>query len=433
MMPQTDGILSRELSRRLFWRTVPLLFTVLALSNIDRAVVGYAALQMNDALGFSPMIFGIGGSVFFLGYLLAQIPVSLTVFRIGARRGIAAMMFLWGGVTTSMALVHSPHSFYAVRFALGLAEAGFGPSMFLYLSQCFPKQERAGAIGAVTTATVVALVIGGPVAGVVLETVQGFGLAPWQWLFIIEGLPTLLMGFFVLHTLSDHPANAAWLSTSQRSELLALLTREQAESGQGNVDSGWLAARDLRVWMLFLVFGCISAGFLGMTLWLPQVVHQLGDLRPFAIGLISAIPFLLGAISMYVIGRHSDRSGARYRYIVLGGVIGAAGFAASALLVTQPVLAIGALTVGMAGVSSVIGPFWSVVTGFLRREAAAVGISIVNAGSSIAGFASTLLVGWLRERSGNFILGLLLLAGLALLGALLMAVLGIRAHGQRSR
>lgn len=412
--------LSPAVTTKLFWRIVPLLFLLVLLNYIDRSNLGFAALQMNSQLGFTPQIYGTGASIFFIGYLLAQIPATLLTHKFGARRMIAGIMIAWGLIAAAMALISDTTSFYTLRFLLAIAEAGMIPGATLYVSEWFPQRERGRAIGTLYTATALAVVIGGPLSGAILEMPGWLGLKPWQWMFIIEGAPTVLIGLFIGRILSDDPSEASWLADSERSELTMTLARERRNVGGLNITGGWSVLANWRVWILFFTYICIAAQFLGMVLWLPQIIRHLQNLPPFEIGLVSAIPYLIGAVLMVLVGQHSDRTGTRSPYVIWGLVIGSAGMAISGYLTASPIWSLIALIVGIAGSVPLVGPFWSFASGFLEDRAAAVGIGLLSGGGSIGGFVSAYMLGVFRQSSGGFEAGLYFMAGVGIIGAILM-------------
>jgi ACS family tartrate transporter-like MFS transporter len=425
MVARTDladgkNALQASVVTKLFWRIVPLLVLLVMLNYIDRSNLGFAALQMNSELGFTPEVYGAGASIFFIGYLFAQIPANLLTHKFGARRVIALIMVAWGLIAAAMATISDAKSFYALRFLLAIAEAGMIPGATLYISQWFPQSERGRAIGTLYTATALAVVIGAPLSGALLEMPGWLGLKPWQWMFIIEAAPTILLGLFIGRVLSDDPGRASWLSEPERKELINTLEQERRNVGALKVTGGYAVLANWRIWLLFFTYTCIGAEFLSMVLWLPQIIRHLQNLRPFEIGLVSAIPYLISVVLMYYVGRHSDRTGTRSPYVIAGLVIGALGCAASAYLTTSPVWSLVALIIAISGCNPLVGPFWSFATSFIEGRAAAVGIGLLSGGASIGGFLATYLLGVFRQQFGSFEVGLYFMAGIALIGAVLM-------------
>jgi MFS family permease len=406
------------LRSKLFWRIVPLLFLLVMLNYIDRSNIGFAALQMNGELGFTPQVYGTGASIFFIAYLFCQIPANMLVHKYGARRVIACIMIAWGLVAAAMATIKDPTSFYVLRCLLAITEAGMIPGATLYISQWFPQSDRGRAIGTLYTATAMAVVIGGPLSGALLEMSPAFGLRPWQWMFVIEALPTIVLAFFVGRLLADNPREARWLTQDQRAMLLDTLAREREAAGDLGVKDIKAVLKNWRIWALFFAYTCIGAEFLSMVLWLPQIIHQLQNLRPFDIGLLSAVPYLISVVLMVWVGAHSDRTRRRSPYVIWGLIIGAAGCSASAYLSNQPVLSYIALTIGIMGINPLIGPFWSLASSMFQAEAAAFGIGLLFCGASIGAFLSTFLLGVFRNYFGNFEVGLYFMAAVAIAGAI---------------
>ena len=414
------GVVSPTITSKLFWRIVPLLFLLVLLNYIDRSNLGFAALQMNSQLGFTPQVYGTGASIFFIGYLVAQIPANLLTHKFGARRTIAWIMIAWGLVAAAMAAISDTTSFYTLRFLLAIAEAGMIPGATLYFSQWFPQRERGRAIGTLYTATALAVVIAGPVSGAILEMPGWLGLKPWQWMFILEAAPTIVIGLFIGRILSDDPGQAAWLSARERSELTATLAQERRNVGALKISGGWAALANWRIWVLFVTYFCIAAQFLGMVLWLPQIIRHLQNLPPFEIGLITAIPYLIGVVLMVGVGQHSDRTGTRSPYVIAGLLIGSVGMAISGYITASPIWSLTALIIAIAGSVPLVGPFWSFASGFLEGRAAAVGIGLLSGGGSLGGFVSAYMLGVFRQRLGGFEGGLYFMAGVGVVGAILM-------------
>jgi ACS family tartrate transporter-like MFS transporter len=408
-------------SAQIFWRIVPLLFLIFLLSHIDRANLGYAALQMNSALQLSPSIYGIGAGVFSLGLVVCMVPVTMTVTRIGIRFSIALMMIFWSIIAMAMALVWDAPSFIAARFLLGAAEAGFYPTMLIYLTRWFPQAARGKAIGVVQSATTLFGVVGGPISGLILEMPPWLGLAPWQWLFIIEGLPTLCLAFVVLLYLPESPRDATWLTEQDRSVLIAMASAHSHEGGEGS-SNVWNAFRNWRIWILAVIYGLCGAAFLAIVLWLPQIVQHLRNLRPSEIGLLTALPYLLGTVMTIWAGWYADRIRNRPLMIIICAVLAAIGCSLSGLLATAPLLSFVALTLGIMALVMIPPPFLAFLTVILKTEKlASVGLPMVVVSGAIGGFISNVLVGVLRQHFGDFAIGLHLIAAFMLPAALLMA------------
>jgi len=417
-MPDIETSTIAAVSRRL----IPFLFLLFVVNFLDRVNVGFAALQMNADLGFTPEIFGFGVGLFFIAYLLFEIPSNLLMQKVGARFWIARIMISWGVLSTAMAFISGTTSFYALRFLLGLAEAGFVPGILLYLGQWFPAKARAAAVAKFMTASAISIVIGAPISGAVMSLGGFLGLKGWQWMFILEGVPAVLLGLVVLAYLTDRPGGANWLSAEQRAWLTATLEREAAaKSGHGMSDLR-AGLRDSKIWLIGAVYFCIGIGFYGVSLWLPQIVRQLSGLSSFMVGLLTALPFMGAAAAMVLNGRHSDRTGERRWHVIVSCLLGAAGFGIGALA-TSPVVAFLGVCLGAIGIWGSIGVFWSLPMAFLGSTAAAAGIALVNSLGNVGGFVGPYLIGWLRARTPDFSASLLLIAGFLVLGCLLVAVL----------
>jgi ACS family tartrate transporter-like MFS transporter len=409
-------------------RLLPFLCLCYMVNFLDRVNVGFAALAMNEDLGFSPSVYGAGAGIFFAGYIMFEVPSNLALQRFGARIWIARIMISWGLVATAMALVHSEGSFYALRLLLGIAEAGFFPGIILYLTYWFPARERARIVSLFMAAVPLATVVGGPVSGALLELHGLWGLAGWQWLFIIEGLPAVLLGVVVLFFLDDRPEGARWLSQEERQALSATLAAEaEATREVGYAGLGQALTRP-RVLVLGLLYFCIVSGLYGIGFWMPQVIQTFG-LGPLQIGFLTAIPYLVAAIGMVLWGSRSDRSGERIWHIALPLILGGAAFAWSA--VSGPLgLTLVALTLATLGIYAAVGTFWSLPTAILTGTGAAAGLALVNSMGNLAGLVSPAIVGVMKQATGTFTAALLYLAGALLVGALIALLFG---QAQRAR
>ena len=399
-------------------RLLPFMFLLYVVAYLDRINVGFAALTMRRDLGFSDAVYGLGAGIFFLGYFVFEIPSNLVLQRVGARRWIARIMISWGLVSSAMLFVRGPASFYALRLLLGVAEAGFFPGMILYLSYWFPARARARATARFMTATAIAGVVGGPISVALLGLDGIAGLHGWQWLFLLEGLPAVVLGIVVLVALPDGPGDARWLTPAERAALEAALHADREVSAPTAAHTFGAAVRDPRVWRLAALYFAIVNGFYGISLWTPQIVKGLSGLGDTAVGFLSTIPYLAAAIAMTIVGASSDRRGERRGHVVAAVLVGATGLVWCAWL-TTPVLALLALTLAAVGVWSALGPFWALPVTFLRGSAAAGGIALVNSVGNLGGFVGPYVIGLLREATGSFAAGLLALAIGLVVGALL--------------
>jgi ACS family tartrate transporter-like MFS transporter len=417
------GILSAEASHtestvyaKVRGKLLPFLFVLYVVAYLDRINVGFAALQMNRELGLGPAVFGFGAGIFFIGYFALELPSNLVLQRVGARIWISRIMITWGLAAMAMLFTRGPRSFYALRLLLGAAEAGFFPGIIFYLMRWFPARERARAVAMFMTATQVAGVIGGPLSGALLSMDRIWGLSGWQWLFLAEGLPAVLLGVMVAIYLPDGPEDARWLSPLERSVVVTALVRER----EGGDTRHTLAAaiRSGKVWLLALLYFTIVFGHYGIAVWLPQILRALGGMSDLRIGLLSSIPFMTAAITMVVVGKHSDARAERRLHLAISALIGGLALAASAAA-NGPFLSLITISIAAAGISSTAGPFWTLPAGFLEGTAAAGGIALINSTGNLAGFVGPSLVGFLKQATGSFASGLLAMAAVVVLAGLL--------------
>lgn len=410
-------VLERATLAKVTRRLIPFLLLLYVVAWLDRVNVGFAALQMNRDLGFSPAVYGFGAGVFFVGYALFEIPSNLILARVGARRWIARIMITWGLVSASMMFVRSETTFYALRFLLGVAEAGFLPGIIYYLTHWYPAAARARAVSWFMAAIPLSIVIGGPLTGFLLEMKGTLGLAGWQWLFLLEGVPAVILGVVVLFYLTDTPEQARWLDPEERTWLSARIRAEQSQAKSRHGVGLRQALLHPTVWQLALIMFACQSGSYGLTLWVPQILKGLSGLSDLHVGMISAIPYVCAAIGMVLIGTHSDRTGERFLHIAIPSTIGAIGFTASAFLLS-PIPGLIALTIAAIGDLGSRGPFWSLPGRFLVGSASAGGIALINTIGSLGGFVGPYGVGLVKNATGDFTGGLLLLAFMLFVSAI---------------
>ncbi len=412
-------LLERDTLRRVTRRLIPFLFLLFITNYLDRVNVSFAALQMNRDLGFSGAAYGLGAGIFFLGYVLFQVPSSLMLSRIGARRWIGTITIAWGLVASGMMLVRGPSSFYVLRFLLGVVEAGFFPGVILYFTYWFPAAECAHAVARFMTAIPIAQIIGGPISGWLLGLHGHAGLAGWQWVFLLEGLPSIVLGALAFGYLTDRPEDARWLSPDARAWLAGRLRAEGAAAAGPTPHSFAQALAMPILWRLIGVwFLMVLVGY-GQLLWLPQIIKGASGLSDFSVGLLSTAPPLVAAVAMVRIAAHSDRTGERRLHVAVPTFVTALGFAATAATVRAPLLATIGLTLVAIGIAGGFGPFWGLATSALGASAAAGAIALVNALGNIGGFAGPYVVGLVKDATGSFAGSLVTFAGLALIAALL--------------
>lgn len=411
----SDDTASRAI-HRITWRLIPFLGLCYITAYLDRINVSFAALHMNQDLNLSAAAYGTGAGIFFLGYVLFEVPSNLILQRVGARLWIARIMVSWGLLSMAMALVRDEWSFYSLRFLLGVAEAGFFPGIILYLTYWFPHRERARIIALFATATAVAGLIGSPLSGAILELHGLWGWSGWHWLFVLEGLPAVVLGLVVLAWLPDHPGQARWLPPAERDWLIATLRQEEA-AAQGQTRQTLRGAlTSHRVWLLGVVYLTMALGMYSITLWLPQILRALTSASDFGIGMLNAVPFLAATVGMVLIGWHSDRHGERRWHVAGALVLAAAGYLLASMATTLP-LALLAFSLAAVGVWGVMGPFWALSTTFLSGVAAAGGIALINSLGNTGGFLGPYLMGWFKQLTAGYSAGLTAVALILLMGA----------------
>ena len=418
----SDEVFKRKVLDKVTRRLIPLLFVLYIIAYLDRVNVGFAALQMNHDLGFSSTIYGFGSGIFFLGYFLFEIPSNLILERIGARVWIARIAITWGVIATGMMFVKSPLSFYLLRFFLGIAEAGFFPGIILYLTYWFPTIQRAKAVALFMTATAIAGVVGGPLSGLLL-TLHGIaGLAGWQWLFLVEGLPAIIMGFVVLNYLCERPEQAEWLEPEERFWLQERLQLESEHKQRHNSYTLLQALVNPKVWLLSLIYFTLVIGIYGISFWLPQIIKGFSGLSDLWVGFLSVIPYLVGAIGMVFVGSHSDQTRERRAHVAIPAFIGAFGLVLSASHSHEPMTALASLSLAALGIWGALGPFWALPTAFLSGTAAAGSLALINSVGNLAGFVAPYVIGLIKDATNSFTGGLLVMTAALLVGGILTLV-----------
>jgi MFS transporter, ACS family, tartrate transporter len=424
-----DGVRLAEehaLLSKITWRLLPLLFLCYIVAYIDRINVGFAKEQLQQVLGVDPAVFGrvygLGAGLFFIGYFLCEVPSNLILHRVGARIWIARIMVLWGFISMGMVFIKSTTAFYCMRFLLGAAEAGFFPGVILYLTYWFPARDRARTVALFATGGVIAGFIGSPISGAVLGLNGMAGLAGWQWLFLIEGVPAVLLGAVVLIYLPNGPRQARWLTATQCQWIESRLAEEAARSDQHQRHRLADAFTSGRVWLLCLLYFLLNVGGYGYEMWLPTIVKEFSGTSDAVVGLLNAIPYFAAALAMLAVGRYSDRTGRRRWPVALGAMASAVGFALSGWL-HNPYLAMAALILAFVGLKSTLGPFWALGTAFLSGTAAAGGIALINSVGNLGGFVGPYLVGEIKDQTGSNLAALMMLGGALLaMGCLAFAI-----------
>ncbi|HYW47583.1 MAG TPA: MFS transporter [Bryobacteraceae bacterium] len=407
--------------RKVVWRLMPYLFLCYILAYVDRVNVGFAKLQMQQDLHMSDSVYGLGAGIFFIGYFFFEVPSNVIMQKVGARFWIGPIMIAWGVVSSCTMLVRSATGFYALRFLLGVVESGFFPGVILYLTFWFTSRHRAKMVAVFMSAIPLSGVVAGPISGWILGRMSGAGhLAAWQWLFLVEGIPSFLAGLITLYFLTDNPAKAVWLDDAQKRLILGRLQEEEEakkRSGRGGHKFAD-AFRNPAVWLLCVVYFGMTAGNYGIGFWLPQVIKDGITSDPLVIGWITVIPWAAAAAAMLVVGHHSDATGERRWHFSLSAILVAVSFAASAFPGIPGPLRLAALTVATVGIMSSFAVFWALPTAILSGTAAAAGIAWINSVGNLGGWASPYVVGAIRDRTHSMTLALLALSAVALVAAL---------------
>ena len=411
-----DGIM-----RKVMRRVIPFIFVCYVVSYLDRINVGFAALQMNKDLGLTPSQFGWGAGLFFIGYFCCEIPSNLLMQKFGARRWLARIMISWGAISLLTAFVTGPTSFSLARLLLGMAEAGFTPGVYLFFTYWFPGPWRARATAAFLVGIPVANIIGSPLSGWLLGFDGLFGLRGWQWLFIIEAVPAVILGFACLFVLSDGPEDARWLNREEKTFLASRLATEQ-ETLANRHGAGFWKGFSPKVLMFAVINFCGIAGSLGVSIWMPQIVKQFG-LSNLATGFVTATPYVIAAFAMTLAARAAAGSSMRLAYVVGSLAMAAIALAGSAVA-GSPLVSMIALTLTVCGILCFQATYWALPTSFLTGRAAAAGLAVIVSIGNLGGFVGPYLIGELKQVTAGFVIPLLALAAVLIFGALVMALVG---------
>jgi D-galactonate transporter len=411
--------------RKVTWRLIPFLMLCYVVAYLDRVNVGFAKLQMLNDLKFSETVFGLGAGVFFIGYFLFEVPSNVILHRVGARVWIARIMITWAAISGAFMFVGTPTAFYAMRFLLGMAEAGFFPGIILYLTYWYPAERRARIVATFMTAIPLSGVLGGPLSGWIMETCAGVnGWTGWQWMFVLEAVPAVVMGVAVLLYLDNGIRSAKWLREDEK----RLLEERIAHDAKGKVEHHSIGAvfADRRLWLMSLIYFCCVMGQYGLTFWMPTLIKSAGISGVFNIGMFTAIPYSAAVIAMLFFGRSADKQRERRWHLVIPMLLGATGLVGSALAGGNTTIAIAFLTLAAAGVITSAPLFWSLPTAFLGGTAAAAGIAAINSVGNLAGFVSPYLIGWIKDLTHSTNIGMYVLAAVLIAGSL--AVLSVPAR-----
>jgi ACS family tartrate transporter-like MFS transporter len=415
-MEETTG-LHKQTMRKVVTRLMPALLVLYVIAYLDRVNVTFAQDRLEEDLGFSGAVYGFGAGIFFIGYFLLEIPSNLALHRFGARKWMARIMISWGLISACTMFVQGPLSFYAVRFLLGIAEAGFFPGMILYLSYWYPARERARAVGVFMSAIAISYAIGAPISGGIMSVFGGVaGLEDWQWLFVIEAIPAIVAGILVFWKLPDGPQDAGWLEPEERTWLLERLKGEEQQRLARERHSLGDVLKDRRILVFALLYFTMVINVYGLSFWVGEIVDQINGIGDVSKGFVTAIPYTVAIIGMIVIPRYSDRTGERKRVISACLALAAAAFVISTLV--SPVAAIPALAVGLFFLLGVHGVFWTMPAALLSGAAAAAGIAMINSIGNLGGFGGPYLVGLVKDATGSTDGGLIMLAAILVVGSI---------------
>ncbi|MCA7082763.1 MFS transporter [Cupriavidus sp. DB3] len=401
-------------------KLIPFLALIYVVAYIDRSVVGFAKLHMNAAVGISDAAYGLGAGLFFIGYFLCEVPSNLALERFGARRWFARILLTWGLITMAMALIHNATTFYALRFLLGAAEAGLYPGILYFLTKWFPMRHRARIIGLLVLAQPIALIVTGPIAGWVLSTPGLLGMSNWQTLFVVSGLPAVLLCLPTLRLVPESPADAKWLSARDRAWIERELAADQKTFALKSHGNPLKALKDKRVLLLSLLFLPFPLSIYGLSLWLPTIIKQFG-VTDASTGLLSAVPYLFALVGLYLVPRHSDRKGERYWHIVVVSSAAALTMAASAWVQT-PALQFLFICLTAFSIYSIQAVVWALPGQFLTGASAAVGIATINSLANLGGYLGPYGIGLIKDATGSLAAGLYFLAAMLVFAVLMTFV-----------
>ncbi|HEV2199471.1 MAG TPA: MFS transporter [Bryobacteraceae bacterium] len=405
---------------RIAKRIVPFMVLLFLTAWLDRYNLGFAKLQMVKDLGFSEAVYGFGAGIVYLGYMLFEIPSNLLLERIGARKTFARITILWGIASIAMMLVKTATSFYILRFLLGSFEAGLLPGVVLYLTYWFPARRRAQMVTGFMAAIPISAIVGGPISGWIMGSMgSGDGLANWQWLFVLEGIPSIVVGLLTLLIVVDKPSQARWLTDREKELVLADLEADHRQAGPR--EHGFVKALKLpRVWLLTVIHFCAISSNVTIGFWVPTIIRGLGVKSTLTIGVLSTVPYIGALIGMVLVSRHSDRTLERRYHAALPCLACAAGLVGIGIFANTPALAFAALVVAVAGSLSYNGSFWQIPPMLLAGSAAAGGIALINSLGSLSGWVGPSIVGWLEDLTGKTATGLYVVSGLEVLAAVLI-------------
>jgi MFS family permease len=404
--------------RAVTWRLMPLLLVCYLFAHLDRINIGFAKMQMSQDLHLSDTVYGLGAGLFFIAYALFGVPSNLMLDRVGPRRWIACLMVVWGLLSTSMLLIESSSAFYLLRFALGAAEAGFFPGILVYLNRWYPAGRRAQVTALFAIAVPLAGVVGGPVSGAILAFMHDTGgLRGWQWMFLLEGAPVVLLGLVVLAVLPEHFERVSWLNEQQKATLRAQFGEEEQRKP---VTSFGAIFASRALWLLVAVYCAVMLAVNTLAFWMPSLIHSAGVASDASVGLLSAVPYVAGCVFMLACGRSSDRHRERRWHLCVPLLMAAAGIAIAAIAPGQAVPVMAGLVLAGMGASAALPMFWQLPPAFLNARTQAAGIALISSLGSIASFFTPYFIGWVRDTTHSASLALYVLAVFIALGGLLV-------------
>lgn len=414
--PPRDIAREDAVFKKVVLRLVPFLMLCYVVAYLDRVNVGFAKLQMSSDLGFSEAAFGLGAGLFFIGYFFFEVPSNMIMQKVGAKVWIARIMITWGLLSGSFMFVTSEMQFYVLRFLLGVAEAGFYPGVILYCTYWFPAHRRARVIALFMSAIPVAGIFGNPLSGWIMSTFDGTaGLGGWQWMFLIEAIPAILIGIWTLFYLDSHVQKAKWLTQDEKDIVEAAVAADVSHQSSHRLRDAFV---EPKVWLMCLIYFCFVMGQYALTFWMPTFVKSTGISSELTIGVLSAIPFLTALVAMNLFGRSADRHRERRWHLIIPALMGAIGFSMAAVTTGSTVLALISLSIAAAGVLTCAPLFWSLPTAFLGGSAAAAGIAVINSVGNLAGFVSPYMIGAVKDATGSTVVPMFILSGILLIGAI---------------
>ncbi|MGP4693743.1 MFS transporter [Agrobacterium cavarae] len=418
MSKTENGSLEASTMKAVLWRLIPFVMLLYFIAYLDRVNIGFAALTMNADLGFSATVYGLGAGIFFIGYALFEVPSNIFLHKLGARVWIARIMITWGLLSGAMAFVTNPTSFYIIRFLLGAAEAGFFPGIILYLTYWFPAKTRGKAIGLFMVSIPLSAMIGAPISSALLG-LDWLSMRGWQWMFILEAIPAVILGIVTIFYLTDRPEQAKWLSPGQRDWLSAKMAAERgAIANQHGEKSLKAALMDKKVLGFAFIYFCVVLGSYTLGFWLPQMIKSFGEMSNFHIGLATAGVNMFGVVAMIYWTRRSDARQERLGHFAFAVILAAIGFGVCAATLSTPIVAVIALTFAGMGIFSALPTFWALPTTFLTGVGAAAGIALINSIGNLAGYLGPFVMGYLKDQTGSYSAGLVIVSALLACGAL---------------